>query len=72
VARTFTARAELIGELDQFVTARLALVLLPVRDRLLRDGRMAMADAVRCAAGDIAANLELIVDRYEIEHHTKR
>ena len=66
------ARDALIGELAQFVTVRLALILLPVREHLLSEGRICMADAVGCAARDVTGNVASILGDYEIERRSTR
>lgn len=59
-------------ELDQFVTARLVLILLPVREQLRSDGRLDVARVVEHCARDIGFNIAKLLERYDVQPKRER
>ena len=59
-------RELLTRDLTEFVTGRLALILLPVRHLLREEGLGTLSDAVQIAIRDIDRNISKIVAEYNL------
>ena len=64
------AAGGLIAELEELITARLVLVLLPTQTALARKGEHELANTIAVGVRDIGMNVARIVSRYEV--HSKR